>query len=246
MQVNKSIKKFFKIISIVVIVSVIAVLTYSSIEKSKAEKISIEKSAPRPDGIESLEQVVLGKEKQWILVRGEKKSNPVLLFLHGGPGSAEISFAREFDRQLEKEFVVVNWDQRGSGKSFSLPLPSDISIERFLSDTNELILLLQKRFGVKKIYLVGHSWGSYLGAITAHRHPENLYAYIGIGQMVNAIENEKLSHEFALAEAIKDKNELAIMELKSISPPYKELRDMGKEREWLMYYGGGMFYGEHR
>ncbi len=218
------------------------------ISKSRAERELTKRTLIGPEGISSLEQVELGGVQQWIFIRGQKKDNPVVLYVHGGPGSPHMFMARNMDAEMEKDFVVVNWDQRSAGKSFSVFTPSStLTKEQYLSDTYELVQVLKKRFHTPRIYIMGHSWGSWLSAVTAHRHPEDFIAYIGIGQMVNAVENEQVSYDFVMKEARRENNEKAVHDLEEIGrPPYKELQAMGKERTWLGYYGGAMFYGEHR
>ncbi|MBD3336977.1 MAG: alpha/beta fold hydrolase [Candidatus Eisenbacteria bacterium] len=148
-------------------------------------------------GIASLEEVELGGVPQWILIRGQDRSNPVLLFLHGGPGMPMMYLAHAFQRPLEDDFVVVQWDRRGAGKTFRKDLtPEELSVSRMLSDTEELVRLLRRRFGRDKVYLAGHSFGSYLGMLFARRHPELLHAFIGIGQVVDGEAARTIQEEF--------------------------------------------------
>lgn len=115
----------------------------------------------------SLEHVPIGGIKQWLLIRGKQKDVPVLLFVHGGPGGAQIGFARHFQGILEEHFIVVNWDQRGAGLSYSKDIPSgSMRIDQFVSDLIEVTDYLRNRFLRKKIYLVGHSFGT-------NRKPKN-------------------------------------------------------------------------
>jgi pimeloyl-ACP methyl ester carboxylesterase len=112
--------------------------------------------------VASLERIMLGGVYQWILIRGNKVESPILLKLHGGPGQAEMAAVR-LNRLLEKDFVVVEWDQRGAGKSAQAIEPkSGVNISQFVEDTRELTELL-KRFHQKNLVLVGHSWGSVIG-----------------------------------------------------------------------------------
>ena len=137
-------------------------------------------------GVESLERVTLGGIPQWILVRGWDRHNPILLFLHGGPGFPETAVARLFSARLEKHFTVVHWDQRGAGKSYQFGEDrSSWTIQDYDDDTRALIELLLRRFGKERLFLVGHSWGTVLGMRTARDHPELLHAFVGIGQVVN-------------------------------------------------------------
>jgi len=194
--------------------------------------------------IAALESVELGGVEQWLLVRGRDRSKPVLLFLHGGPGSAFIGLARQFSSRLEDDFVVVHWDQRGAGKSCSASVPDEsLKLEQYLADTLELVRLLQDRFGVEKIYLLGHSWGSVLGVITAQRHPELLHAYIGLGQVVNMRRNEEISYDFVVEQARAEGNQDALDALAKIHPPYQSAGELGAQRRWLGHYRGDYYAG---
>lgn len=123
--------------------------------------------------ITSLEKIELGDINQWISIRGRNTSNPILLYLHGGPGTPVMPLFRHFQIPLEDHFIVVQWEQRGAGKSFSWKIPKEtMIIEQFISDLHELIEILQKRFNKEKIYLMGHSWGSILGTFTVQKYPE--------------------------------------------------------------------------
>jgi pimeloyl-ACP methyl ester carboxylesterase len=155
--------------------------------------------------IKCLEAVVLGGDKQWISIRSSDLHNPVLLFVHGGPGSAEIALVRKFNPRLENSFTVVVWDQRGAGKSYSAGADTaKMNIGQFLSDLIELTTFLKSRFEQERIYLVGHSWGSVLGVLAVQAHPEDYLAYIGIGQIVNMYANESLCYRFTMDEAIAE------------------------------------------
>jgi pimeloyl-ACP methyl ester carboxylesterase len=193
-----------------------------------------------PKGVESLEKVTLGGVDQWLLIRGWDRSNPVLLHLHGGPGSADISIARFFDTELIRHFTVVHWDQRGAGKSFSPDIPPEsMTREQFVEDIRELAELLIKRFEVSRIYLVGHSWGSEIGALAASRYPELFHAYVGVGQVVEGTEDEQISYRFVIDQARETGNQQAIRELERIGPPpYDGVSELLVQRKWLERFGG--------
>jgi len=198
-----------------------------------------------PTGIEKLEKIELGGIEQWILVRGWDKSSPVLLHLHGGPGSADISVSRHFDTELIKRFVVVHWDQRGGGKSYNRHVPREsMNREQFISDIRELTDMLRQRFNAPKIYLVGHSWGSEIGLLAASRYPDRYHAFVGIGQVVEYDEAEEISYKFVLDEATKAGNEKALQELRRIAPPYKNRDELLIQRKWLDYFGGQSHSGQ--
>lgn len=198
--------------------------------------------------VASLEEIELGGYKQTVLIRGRDVRNPVLLYLHGGPGSSELPLVRHFNAVLEDHYIVVLWEQRGAGKSYSPFIPaSTMTIEQFLADGHQLVNVLRKRFNKEKIYLVGHSWGSVLGLTLAHRHPGLFHAYIGIGQAVDFIEGEKISLRYALDRARELNNAGAIAQLEALKgyPSLKGhwLRDVFTQRRWLGEFGG-VLYGK--
>lgn len=133
-----------------------------------------------PGAIGSLERLEIRGVEQWVLTRGYDRSKPVVLFLHGGPGMPAMFLAHAFQRALECDFVVVHWDRRGAGKSFDAWSP-DLSVSQTLEDTYELTQELRARFGERRIYIVGHSWGTYLGLLAVRSHPEYYAAFIGMG-----------------------------------------------------------------
>jgi pimeloyl-ACP methyl ester carboxylesterase len=193
--------------------------------------------------IDSLDRICLGGVNQWISIRSINTDNPIILFLHGGPGTAQIFFSRKSQRLLEEDFIVVNWDQRGAGKSFYKKLKKeDMTIEQFIADCEELIEYLLNRFNQRKLFLVGHSWGSVLGIKIAYKKPDKLWAYIGIGQVVDISRGEKISYRFTLDEANHRNNSKAIRDLEKIGyPPYSKLSDSGIQRRWLSKFNGSTY-----
>jgi proline iminopeptidase len=174
------------------------------------------------DGIEVRQQVILGGNKQWITIRGHHKDNPVLLFIHGGPGAVDMPLSHGFQTPWEEYFTVVQWDQRGSGKSYAgidkEAVKKTLTVDRMVTDAEELTAYLRKRMGQDKIILVGHSWGSIVGVMLAKRRPEWVSAYVGMGQAVNLMENERQKYAFALAEAKRRNDAATLAELKKIAP----------------------------
>lgn len=142
-----------------------------------------------PRSIASLERVHLGAAEQWILLRGRDRDHPILLFLHGGPGMPMMYLAHAFQREIENDFVVVHWDRIGAGKSYSAGLAAtEMSVSRALEETLELVRVLRSRFSRRKIFLVGHSWGSYLGLLAVRESPDDFHAFIGTGQLAGSRE----------------------------------------------------------
>jgi len=198
--------------------------------------------APAPGGINRLEQVTLGRVRQWISIRGAHANAPVLLFLHGGPGSANLAKLRLQVPELEQRFVVVNWDQPGAGKSASVGFDyRSLSIAQMVSDGHELVDYLKARFGVEKIYLLGFSWGTVIGLRLAQRYPQDFQAFISVSQVVDPAEGERLSLEFVKQQAAQTGNTRAITALAGINPAYSSpdwFQQVTTERNWLLHYGG--------
>jgi pimeloyl-ACP methyl ester carboxylesterase len=195
--------------------------------------------------IDTKEKINIGGMEQWIALRSDNIANPILLFLHGGPGTAQIFFSRKSQSKLEKDFILVNWDQRGAGRSYKSSIQKDeMKIERFVLDAEELVEILLQRFKQKKLFLVGHSWGSIIGAQLAAKRPDLFYAYIGIGQVVDMNLGEKISYKFTLDEAYRKNNSKATQELEKIGePPYKNMKAAGVQRKWLYKFHGATYKG---
>jgi pimeloyl-ACP methyl ester carboxylesterase len=180
-------------------------------------------SIPGDRSIASLERVRIGGVDQWLLIRGRDRSNPVLLFLHGGPGMPAMFLAHACERELEGSFVVANWDRRGAGKSYGAGANAGaLDVRRVLDDTFEVSRLLRQRFGQERIYLVAHSWGTYLGLLAIREHPEYYSAYIGMGQMAGALASvREIQRDFVLRCATRA-NDIATIEMMRRRAPIDE------------------------
>jgi pimeloyl-ACP methyl ester carboxylesterase len=193
------------------------------------------------EAIAALEEIVIGGVKQTILLRGENVKNPLMLFLHGGPGTAQIGLAPKFQRDLEKEFVVVNWDQRGSGLSyFPTTKKEELTVETMVNDTIELIEYLLQRFNQSKVLLVGHSWGSVLGTIVSQKVPHYIHSYIGIGQVVNIRDGERISFDYTIQKARELGKSKALKDLESIEFNPADLKYIDVKGKWLSEFGGSI------
>lgn len=184
--------------------------------------------------INTSEAVEIGGIKQWVKFQGVDDRAPVLLFLHGGPGNSVMSYADRFTQELQKNFIVVNWDQRESGQTAILNRsPQALTISLFISDAIELIEFLKIRFSQEKIYLLGHSWGGYLGLRVAAEKPELLHTYFAMSPMVNQLESEHLSLVTLKEKAVKENNAQAISELNQVEIPFKNAEQLYYHRKWL-------------
>lgn len=193
----------------------------------------------------TLERIRIGGTEQWILERAEDARNPLVLFLHGGPGTSQLTWNRRNTRALEKHFVVVNWDQRGAGKSYDgIHDVARMNIEQFVADTHELTLYLLRKFHQQRLVLVGHSWGSVIGILAASRHPELYHCYVGIGQIANMRNGELVSYAWTLEEAKRRNDAKALRALVALGPPpYTRdwQRKTIKQRSYVARFGGEMY-----
>jgi pimeloyl-ACP methyl ester carboxylesterase len=198
-------------------------------------------------GTEDSRAVSINGIQQWISVRGKDRRNPILLLLHGGPGSPEMPYDWTFQTPWEDFFTVVEWDQRGAGKTYALndaaKIAPTMTMSQMLSDTEQVIEYLRRTYGKQKIFLLGHSWGSVLGVMTAQKHPEWLYAYVGVGQWVNTQKSEREGYAFALSQAKEHNNAEAMKDLQALAPYPGDgaaftVERLTAQRKWLSYYGG--------
>jgi pimeloyl-ACP methyl ester carboxylesterase len=194
------------------------------------------------NGISSLEEITLGDLKQWIFIRGTDQNNPILLFLHGGPGAPLLGMpsSRKYDAEIIKHFTVVHWDQRGAGKSFNSDIPVDsMTLDRFVEDCNELIDYLRNKFHTPKVFVVAHSAGTLIGIKTAYKYPEKIHAYVGVAQIINEYEQQKVSYDFLVKQAEKVGDSGRINEIKTMGPPPYESHKKFLEMEGhIGHYGG--------
>lgn len=171
--------------------------------------------------------VRIGGIEQWITIKGRDSANPVLLFLHGGPGDALSPVADSLFAEWDKDFTLVQWDQRGAGRTYGKNGPgidASMTMERMTQDGIEVAEYLTRHLGKKKVILTGGSWGSILGIYMVHSRPDLFSAYVGQAQLVNWQENVSASYARVLqmAETAKDKETVEAM--KSVgSPPWKTL-----------------------
>jgi pimeloyl-ACP methyl ester carboxylesterase len=193
----------------------------------------------------TLEKVELNGTNQWIslseLTVPAKK--PVILFLHGGPGVANLSILNILCPNLEKNAVVVNWDQRGAGKSFNLwHLGEELSLEKNINDAHVLTKYIKEKYKVDKISLMGYSAGTVIGMMLIKRYPDDYNLFISMGQVVDGKRQELLSLDYCLKKAHEANNKEDIRELENISfdfnKPETLLGQTMKERGYLLKYGG--------
>lgn len=206
-----------------------------------------------PRGVQESYKLRVGGIDQWLYVRGQDAANPIILFIHGGPASPLSPTMWQFQRPMEEYFTMVNWDQRGAGKTFLTVNPDSISntihVSQYVSDAIEVAEAVRRKHQAKKLILMGHSWGTVIGVKAALARPDLFYAYVGIGQVINTRTNERLSFEYGLEQARKANNTEAIREMESIAP-YPGAQPITRERiiiarKWPQYFGGLTAYRDN-
>jgi pimeloyl-ACP methyl ester carboxylesterase len=175
-----------------------------------------------PKGIDEAQFVKIGGIEQWVTIRGWNRDNPVLLFLHGGPGDVTNPWTFALFAPWEKHFTVVQWDQRGAGKTLRKNGPTiapSITVDRMVQDGIELSEYLRKHLGKDKIIIVAHSFGSILGVGMARARPDLFYAYVGTGQVADETKNYFVAYDALLQKAKASGDQRAIDELNHVGPP---------------------------
>ncbi len=188
-----------------------------------------------------IKKIQLNNSEQYLIIRGEEKIKPIMLFLHGGPGVPELFTMKKEMKYLEENFIMVYWEQRGAGKSYRV---KGLTLDQMLLDTVALSQWLVKEYSQEKIYLMGHSWGSFLGLLAIDKSPELYYAYMGIGQVTHQYKAEEFSLLWIKEEATRRKDKKAIKKLSKlvlpkIDAPVKEWSSyLNIHRGYLFKYGG--------
>ena len=189
--------------------------------------------------IDTTEILTIGGIKQYISIKGKDRSKPLLLYLHGGPGGSVMTYANKFTSRLQENFIVVQWDQRETGKTLQLNAsPTTLTLHLFENDTHDLIESLLKQFKLKKIYLVGHSWGTVLGFYIASSYPDLLYAFVAISPVINQLESERIILVKMKERAKQTGNKIGIEELSFVKIPFENGEQLYYDRKWLFNFNG--------
>lgn len=204
-----------------------------------------------PNGIEESFAANIGGVDQWLTIRGKDRDNPVIILVHGGPGSAELAIGWTFQRGWEDYFTVVQWDQRGAGKTYAINDPDTViptlSAERMKDDVIEVVDHVRERMGKDKVILLGHSWGTIIGLRAAMERPDAIAAYVAHGQVINMQRNEEEGFRLTMEAAKADGNTEAVAALEALEPYPGELtvERIGDQRTWSIHYGGLAAYREN-
>lgn len=211
----------FILTTTIVITSFILIIIVGLLLSSKGKPIPLtdEQGNPFAGSISEKIFVDVNGVSQGMFIKSVDETNPVLLFLHGGPGMPEYFLTRTYPTGLEENFTVVWWEQRGAGLSFNPNITSEtMTVDQLVADTLEVSNFLRDRFGKEKIYLMGHSGGSFIGILAAHQAPELFYAYIGVGQMSYQLKSENLAYAYMLDEYKKMGDDKMVVKLEKASP----------------------------
>ena len=210
----------------------------SSVRERNAKQYAIDTAK----GIDEAMYVPIGGIDQWVTIRGQDRHNPVLLFLHGGPGDVTNPWSFPYFAAWEERFVVVQWDERGSGRTLGKTGRSTaptITRERMAQDGIELSEFLRKHLGVDKIILVSHSFGTILALRMARARPDLFYAYVGTGQVADETRNYSVAYTALLEKALAIGNQEALAELRRIGPPpYADGQGYRVQWKWANRFEG--------
>lgn len=226
-----------------------------SMETTKTASSAIINGKAGTIPVSSLEYLQLNGVRQYLSIQGNNIQNPVIFYIHGGPGIPEMPLIKYYNHHLEKKFTIVYWEQRGAGISYSKNVPeSSYTIDQFVKDGYDLTRSLLARFRKGKIYIMGHSWGTIIATRLVKLYPKLYHGYIGIGQMVDLKRAEEISYSYVLNKARQDSNKRAVKELQHINnPPFltvennpKWLSQLRTERKWLTYYAGLVYQKKKR
>lgn len=207
---KKVVKRIFQVIGLLLLLLVAAVIIGRCVKSVQYKKLT-------DHGVNEDIYIPLGGQQQRILVRGMKKENPLIIYLHGGPASPDTSYSDAFTRELTDDYTVIAWDQRGCGRTYLAneeqdPENDTADFEQIQNDLDELVDYARTRFGQEKVIVMGHSWGTVVGSVYAQQHPEKLSAYVGVGQVVGAQDSEIFSYEDALRQAKEQGDDTEEME----------------------------------
>ena len=226
------------LMSVLVLVASVGVFAYLTVDTFTAPFVD-EAGKPVENSIAEERRMLIGGVEQYVLLRGRDRNAPLLVFVHGGPGASETPFLRRYNADLENDFVVVYWDQRGAVHSYSPDLdPATFTIERMTEDLRELVDTLLVEFDQEKVLLVGHSWGTIPALEYTAQHPDKVATYISISQTTNQQESDAEGFEWALSQAKKAGDEEAIATLEALGRPPYTLQQFITQRQHVGRYGG--------
>jgi len=231
----KILKKTLIALLALILIPLLSVFIYLfSVSSGKAVAVEGSETTPLKNSIYEIETKTIGNLQQKLIIYGQNKENPVLLFLHGGPGMPVFPMVNAINKELEKHVTIVYWQQRGSSVSpVKESNKENLNIDLFINDTIEISEYLKTRFKKKKIYLMGQSWGALLAMLVIDKRPDLFKAYLGISQLSNWTESDNRAYQWALKHAKESGNTDALIELENLAP-YSST-DLNKKGVLLSY-----------
>ncbi|WP_042149736.1 alpha/beta fold hydrolase [Paucisalibacillus sp. EB02] len=188
------------------------------------------------------EFVNIDGHRNGVFIESTNDENPVLLFLHGGPGFPQYPIIKKSGLTWENDFTVCYWEQRGTGMSYNASTQGELTLERLISDALIITNYLKEKFNKQKIFVCGHSFGTLLGGVIVSRCPQYFHAYIGVGQFGRHYESNKHTYDFLLETAIKQGDKKAEKDIRSVTFDRDFYKNQGYRRilgRYLNRYGGG-------
>lgn len=201
---------------VIVVIFIITTLIILPPSNGKIPVFKDEKGNVIPNSISEKTWIDVDDSKIGLIIVGENKDNPVLLFCGGGPGIPEYLLESFYSSALTKHFVVVYFDYRGTGLSYKKVDPNEMNTERYLTDVEFITDYLRNRFDKEKIYLMGHSFGTYIGLNSAKNHPEKYEAYLAVSQVTDQMESEYIAYDYMIEEYKKKNDSSMVSKLKNI------------------------------
>lgn len=193
---RKVIKRVLAVIGIVTAVLIAGCILFVAVGKAVNYQKTKIKS---PEGIQENVLLDINGIEQELNIRGENQDNPVIVFLHGGPGSPVGYLNYIWEPYLNDQFTIITYDQRGCGRTYYANRDAEVSRELILQDVDAVVDYARERFGKEKVVIMGHSWGTLLGTLYIQEHADKVSAYVGVGQVVSTHAGE----EIAVSEAVK-------------------------------------------
>ncbi len=190
-------------------------------------------------GMDTLMDIELNGIPQKILIKSNNLDNPILLWLHGGPGTSEMLITHHCMDSLMAFFTIVHWDQRGSALSYNEVIKStDISFDQIFNDAIKLTDSLRKTYHQDKIFLIGHSFGSVLGIHLIEKYPDRYYAYVGMGQVINDSKSREITYKWLVRKLEEDRD---TVEIARISGNHNIPRELITRYKGIFYKGKTLF-----
>ena len=241
----KTIKKIILILLSITGGTILLCFAYLfSVSGNKAIPVLTEDGSPIENSIYKIEKWKIGNIEQKMIIYGQNLENPVVLFLHGGPGLTEFPYVNKVHKEIEKHATIVYWQQRGSSLSpVEEATTESLNTKLFVEDIIEITERLKKKFNKKQIFLVAHSWGTLIGMLAVDKRPDLFKAYIGISQITNWQESDLRAYNWALDKAKKEQNIEATKELEALAPyNSNDFDKKGILLEHLSRFGGGVLH----